>query len=273
MTPAIEQWQDQRAEHFAQRERAIQGLAGTPGAGAQVMAALFDTGPAPAEDPLLALLAPILRPDMTVLDIGAGGGRYALPLAREVSRVTAVEPNPKLAASLRRHAADDNLPNLHVMEQSWEDATAEPADLTLCAHVVYGVADITLFIEKLRTHATERVAIVAHMEGPLAFLAPFWEAVHGEPFVNLPAAPELVRVLWSLDVYPDVTMLPAAEVESVPTRAMAEELLRFLLCVDPDTRADASLRSAMEAHIVEDARGVTMRVPRPRRPALISWRR
>src|SRR5689334_10873459 len=41
-------------------------------------------------DPVEGVLCGLARPADTWLDVGAGGGRYALPIARVVSRVIAV---------------------------------------------------------------------------------------------------------------------------------------------------------------------------------------
>ena len=38
----------------------------------------------------------------TVLDIGAGTGKYALPLAKQVTAVTAIEPSPTMLNKLKR---------------------------------------------------------------------------------------------------------------------------------------------------------------------------
>jgi ubiquinone/menaquinone biosynthesis C-methylase UbiE len=39
----------------------------------------------------LALIRGLLRPDDTLLDVGAGTGRFALPLASSVKQVTALD--------------------------------------------------------------------------------------------------------------------------------------------------------------------------------------
>src|SRR5205823_12268199 len=51
------------------------------------IAQAFRDDPHRKDDPLLELLRPLARPDETWLDLGAGGGRYTLPLAQSVKRV------------------------------------------------------------------------------------------------------------------------------------------------------------------------------------------
>ena len=78
----------------------------------------------------------------------------------------------------------------------------------LCAHVVYGVADIEPFIRKLERHARERVLILSHTASPLAQVSPFWKLVHGEERTELPTLPELLPVLWEMGIFPNVQMFP-----------------------------------------------------------------
>ena len=99
------------------------------------------------EDPVLRYLEPWLRPSATLLDVGAGTGRHTNPLARRLDWVTAVEPSQAMRSYIE--PAD----NVTVIGSTWEDADPAPADLVICVHVLYPVAEPVPFIEKL-----ERVA-------------------------------------------------------------------------------------------------------------------
>lgn len=121
----------------------------------------FWSGRAPAykrsvagrDDILGAVLEPYLGPAKTVIDVGAGTGRHAVPLAERVDWVTAVEPSEDMRAQM------EAAPNLTVIGSSWEDAEPAPADLVICNHVLYAVAEPVPFIEKMEKLARERVLI------------------------------------------------------------------------------------------------------------------
>src|SRR5207302_4823852 len=51
-------------------------------------------------DPLVSTLRVALRPEETLLDAGAGAGRYTVPLAAVARHVTAVEPSAGMRSSL-----------------------------------------------------------------------------------------------------------------------------------------------------------------------------
>src|SRR5438093_10376383 len=52
----------------------------------------------PDTDPFVRVLTAALHPTDTVLDVGAGAGRYSLPVASMVRRLTAVEPSAAMRA-------------------------------------------------------------------------------------------------------------------------------------------------------------------------------
>lgn len=62
----------------------------------------------------------ILRPDDTLLDIGAGMGDYALRLAKKCRSVTALEVNPAGIAVMQKRAADAHIDNLEPVCALWE---------------------------------------------------------------------------------------------------------------------------------------------------------
>lgn len=94
------------------------------------------------------LLAPLVNPGMTAVDIGCGMGFFSLPLAKMVGdggRVIGVDVQEKMLSSLRRRARRKGLD--HVVETrltsqehpGLEDLDGE-ADLVLAVHVVHETA-------------------------------------------------------------------------------------------------------------------------------------
>src|SRR5439155_508809 len=103
-------------------------------------------------DQFLAVVEPFVSHRKTLIDVGAGAGRHAVPLAEKLEWVTAVEPSEGMRAHLPA------LPNLTVVASAWEDAEVAPADLVICCHVLYGVAEVVPFVDKLERSDRDRVA-------------------------------------------------------------------------------------------------------------------
>src|SRR5581483_12385272 len=119
--------------------------------------------------------------------------------------------------------------NVRAVRGRWEEAVVEPADLVICAHVIYGIVEIEAFLEKLEAHARRRVALFAHMQSPPSRFSELWARVHGEARINLPAVPELLPVLWARGTYPNLEMFPPLPRETAPSPDAALGLLRLFL--------------------------------------------
>jgi ubiquinone/menaquinone biosynthesis C-methylase UbiE len=86
----------------------------------------------------------------TVLDVGAGTGIFALPLAKSVKRVVAVEPSPGMLDILKNKAEANNLTNIECINKKWEDTTINEVialnkgkyDLIICSHALYYITDL-----------------------------------------------------------------------------------------------------------------------------------
>ena len=184
------------------------------------------------DDPVLNALYAALSPDTTVLDVGGGAGRFALPLATRAKHVTVVEPSSDSVEMLRSRAAEIGLTNLTVIQLPWDEADAPSADVALCSLVLHHVPDAAPFVSKLQEHATDRVVVVEMMETPGALEIPFYERVHGSAPTPLPGLPDLLRLLWAMDIHPDVAMLTAETAVLDTDRDAAMEQLRRRLGVE-----------------------------------------
>ena len=145
------------------------------------------------DDPFLDFLEPWLAPSKTLIDAGAGFGRHAVPLASRLEWVTAVEPNEGMLALLEAP------PNMTVIASSWEDAEPAPADLVICSHVLYGVAEPVPFVEKLERAARERVFVVMREGQPALPSEEAWAELAGAR-TRMPEFADLLAVLREMGV-------------------------------------------------------------------------
>lgn len=271
MSAAIAVWKRRVQAYQEQNRRAAGAAAQSPDDIWSELASHFEADPRRADDPLLNRLLQAIETGATVLDVGAGAGTYALPLALHGAQVTAVEPSHRMVRALRDGAERAGVRDLAVLQRTWEEADLEPADLVLGAHVVYGVVEIEPFIRKLAAHARRRVLLLAHLAHPLERLAPLWAAVHGEERSDLPALPELMAVLWELGIAPNLEMFVERSPQTVPSRDAALKLLRALLYVRPDTDAERYLQRALDEALVETPGGLAIRGDGLRHQGLVGW--
>lgn len=160
-------------------------------------AATFASTTSSRADQFIEVLAPFLSPRKTLIDVGAGAGRHAVPLAERLEWVTAVEPSEGMRSHLPA------LPNLTVVASAWEDADVAPADLVICSHVLYGIENVVPFIEKMERSARERVFVMLR-EGSVPHQANVLRDRVLSPLPRITQFSDLFMVLLQLGIRPDV---------------------------------------------------------------------
>lgn len=270
MGSAIDAWKEQSESHHAQSIRARGD--GPDEDMWSPLAESFRDDPRRTEDPVVNLTRQWLTPQTTVIDVGGGADRYALPFALACKHVTVVDPSPSMLKALEDSAREASIENVSTMDSKWEEAEVEPHDVAFCANVVYGVTDIEPFLRKLDGVARELVAIVVYMKAPLSGLSPLWKAVHEEERIDLPALPELLPVLWEMGIYPNVSMMPATPPRRAPTMDAALAFARHMLRVDEGSEKDSRLVAAANRLADVTPEGVTLRKAAPP-PGIVWWRK
>jgi CTP:molybdopterin cytidylyltransferase MocA len=244
------------------------------------VSALFRDDPDRVGDPVLDALRRHARPGDTWLDIGAGAGRYALPLARSVRRVIAVDPSPTMLEALRADAAAHGIDNVEAIAGRWPDAANQPplqaagrpvADVALIAHVGYDVEAIWPFVEALE-HAARRACLAVLMDrSPASLAEPFWPPVHGEARVALPALPAFVDLLRAHGRAPTVQTVEVTR-RQWQARDELEAHLRRQTWVAPGSAKDQRLQSLLDDWLVHDADGrVRLANAEPLGVGLVAW--
>ena len=152
---ASELWRKMVEEEHAQSD-ARRGAEPPPSDHWAPFAANFAADPHRSDDQLIGPLGRDLEPTDTLMDVGAGGGRHALPLALRCRSVTAVEPSPSMCAVLLQLTSAHGIKNVTIVQSKWEDADVEPADVVISTHVAYVVRDIAGFVHKMDAYMPAR---------------------------------------------------------------------------------------------------------------------
>ena len=224
------------------------------------------------DDAVLNALYEAVGPSTTVLDVGGGTGRYAIPLAARAKHVTVVDPSVGSIELLESIAAERGITNITAVSSDWESAEVEPSDIVLCSLVLHHVPNAEPFIKKLGQKAANRVMTVEMMEFPGMIESPFYQWVHGSDPTPLPAIPNLMQVLWEMDVYPDIEMFPSTPPVLETDKAGALEYLRRRIAVEEGTPEDDRLQAAMTELLQDTPDGLAVKGVKPQRLGIVSWR-
>jgi precorrin-6B methylase 2 len=231
----------------------------------------FRMDPRRTDDTSLNALLALAKPTDMWLDVGAGSGRYALPLALHVREVVAVDPSPSMLRALSEDAAEAGIDNVRVIEARWPmaDGSAPAGDVGLMAHVGYDIAEIGPFLDQLEERSSRLVVAVMGESAMTTVATLYWEQIHAEPRVRLPAMPELLVLLTSLGRLPSVTLVERAP-PTFESLDEAQAMARRQLWLREGSQKDEQLRQLVsETVTAHDGRYAFDW--KPTRIGIISW--
>src|SRR4029450_12377694 len=216
------------------------------------VSSLFRADPTRTDDPILDVLLDLVRHGETWLDVGAGGGRFALPPARALDEsggeVVALDVSPSMLEGLREIAEDHAIENVRTVEARWPDDPAArglDAGVGVIAHVGYDIEEIGAFLDALEV-ASRRVCVAVLMERvPASAADPFWPPVHGEERGPLPALPDAIELLTARGRNPTERRIPI-EPRGFESREAVEGFVRRQLWIAPDGAKEKRFQAALD---------------------------
>ena len=90
------------------------------------------------------------------------------------------------------------------------------------------------------------------------------------PPTPMPGLPELLQLLWAMDIHPDVIMLPPEDAVIGRDRDQIVDQIHNRLDVEENTAAGSRLLAAMDELLEETPRGFTVAGIGPRRAGIIT---
>lgn len=182
----------------------------------------------------------------SVIDVGVGGGASSLGLVPPAGRIVGVDESETMLASFAESARAAGVAHDTVAGR-WPDVAGDVglADVVVCHHVFYNVADLEPFVLALTDHARRRVVVELTHLHPQSPLNPLWKALHGIDRPTRPTADDAMGVLSALGLE-----VEREEVEVAPRwREVTAEVVAFArrrLCLGADR--DPEIADLLEEH-------------------------
>ncbi len=234
------------------------------------IAATFKADPRRTNEPALDVLRSMVVPGETWLDIGCGGGRYALPLALAGARVIGVDPSTGMLSILKEASTEFDVPEIETIQSRWPMENPPSADVSFIAHVSYDIADIGPFIEGMERAARRLCVAVLLAEAPATQAAAVWPAVHGEERTLLPALPEFLSVLLAREKIFSVWLGERGPM-GYPSLEAIEGFVRQQLFVEPDGPGAKRMREVLPS-VAKERDGKFFLSEKPVVLGIVSWK-
>jgi cyclopropane fatty-acyl-phospholipid synthase-like methyltransferase len=159
----------------------------------------------------IALQGTSITPESRILDVGAGPGTLAVPFAKRVAHITAVEPAEGMVSVLRDQMAKHGIGNISVVQKLWEDVDINedlqpPYDVVIASFSL-DMLDIKSAISKIQD-ASSRFVYLYHFAGSNSgdlMLQELWPRLHGREYYPGPRTDVLYNVLYQMGIYPNIS--------------------------------------------------------------------
>jgi len=227
-----------------------------------------DRGRALPGDSLLDVVLARIGAETSVLEVGAGTGRWTIPLARVVRQVTALEPSAGLGAMLRANLDEAGVGNVTVVPSGWQGADVAPHDVAVAAHSMYTSPDLTGFVRFMEAHA--RAACYMELRIPPAdgVIGELSRRVHGIVH-DSPNAVIAFNALYEMNICANVLIEDEARHPTSATFEEAVDRARSFLRLDGSSAHDELIRATLAERLTPTAAGYQW--PDGKRSALLWW--
>lgn len=215
------------------------------------------------------------QPHWTVLDAGCGPGTLALPLARRVHRVTAVDYAAAMLAELSKEQQRQGLNNIRPVQAAWEDdwekLAIEAHDVVIASRSL-AVDDLEGALKKM-DRFSKCLAIIGDRVGAGPFDPELFAAL-GRPFDPGPDYIYTLNILYRLGIHAKVDFIILDHERIYPDRQRAIDSLLWMIPAEeplsPEEQHRLEEYADARLHPKPDGR-LALRRDTPSQWALIHW--
>jgi len=210
-----------------------------------------------------ARLAAMAIPDGSrVLDIGAGPGTFAIPLASRGCAVTVVEPSSVMRETLAERIREENLSAITVIPKRWEDVSpgelGESFDVVIASYSLT-MMDIAEAVAKMQECCRGTVHLFWFLTPPswAKVNKDLWPLIHGGEFPGEPMADWLWQVLVEMGIYANLAVETKSSVTRFATFGEAtSEFFQRLNCTSP--AHEETVKNYLHSVLRRDGDGFTL---------------
>jgi SAM-dependent methyltransferase len=214
----------------------------------------------------------VLDQNMSILDIGCGPGTLAVPIARQVKRVTAIDYSEGMIELLRQEAGRQQVENIDAFTCAWEDNWSDFGitrhDIAIASRSM-NIADLRSGLEKLNSYAAAKVYIVERI-APSPFDPDAFAAI-GRPFNSGPDYIYTLNMLYTLGIHPHIEHIELNREQRFASIDRAMQNYRWMfkeLTAEEERRLEKFLWKQI---VRQETDHIIIKRNHPQRWVVISW--
>ncbi|VUT23528.1 MAG: hypothetical protein MASP_00039 [Candidatus Methanolliviera sp. GoM_asphalt] len=150
-----------------------------------------------------------LNQSWTVLDIGCGTGSLAIPMAKKVKHVTALDVSKEMLRFLRENAMKEDLSNITCLNRSWQDVgidkDIDEHDLVIASRSLGVTLDLKEELTKMNRIA-KRYAYVTWKASERKFDSGVYKTL-GREYHEYPGYIYIYNILYQMGIHANVELI------------------------------------------------------------------
>ncbi|MEA1905472.1 MAG: class I SAM-dependent methyltransferase [Euryarchaeota archaeon] len=210
-----------------------------------------------------------LDSDCSVLDVGSGVGRLAIPIARRVATVTAIDPSLGMLRCLKERMKKDGVNNIVCINKRWEDielgVDTEPHDIVIASYSL-GMFDMQEALAKIDAAAKRSVYLFEFVGGWMD--EKLWKKLYGEKHPAWTGYIYLYNILHEMGIYADVQIIDSGYYQRYESLADAVDKWMELYNLPPDK---AGVVKEHLSNLASEEDDGTLSLKRKTKSAVIWW--
>lgn len=174
-------------------------------------------------------------PPGTVIDVGCGGGAATMALADHLAAAVGVDQSESMLAVFGEEARARGI-ECTTVPGTWPEVAdqAGTADVVVCHHVAYNVADLVPFVLALDAAAGRRVVMELTLTHPQTSNSPLWQQFWGLDRPEGPTAEDAHAVVEEAGIAARLEFGPAGALRRIAELRDRAITATRMLCLGPE---------------------------------------
>jgi len=212
-----------------------------------------------------------LDSDCSVLDVGSGVGRLAIPIASRVATVTAIDPSLGMLRCLKERMKKEGVNNIVCINKRWEDielgVDIEPHDVVIASYSL-GMFDMQEALAKIAAAAKRSVYLFEFVGGWMD--EKLWKKLYGEKHPAWTGYIYLYNILHEIGIYADVQIIDSGYYQRYESLTDAVNRWMEMYNLPPDK--EGVVKEHLFNLVSEESDG-TLSLTRKTKSAVVWWRK